>query len=176
MLAPMKGPRPFSIPLAFVSSGAFNLVLNAPFAWLVVPEHGVLPLFGLRSIAADLVMMVFGISFGTALVVTLQTRWAVGRGRLAPKAVPEGLRKNLERWPRNVLRRSVNLGVLSLIVLVPPTLLALWALGVSELDRRGFAAWKGGFAFVQGGLVTPLVVIAAMVSWPTPDAREVKSP
>ena len=160
----MAGPRKFSLAQTALGAGVINALLNAPLALLLVRPGAALPIFGLPSVAADLVAMGYGISFGTGLVVTLQTRSALRRGRLLLPELPPRVHASLARWPSSVLHRAVNLGVLSVLLFVPRPLLALLVLGAHDLDRSTLMAFKGAFSFVQGALVTPLVVVAAGVA------------
>jgi len=159
----MAVARKFSLLQTALGAGVINAVLNAPLAFVFVREGAALPLFGLPGIAADLVGMAYGIAFGTGLVVTLQTRSALRRGRLLLPELSERVRASLERWPPSALRRGINLGVLSILFFVPLPLLALYVLGVHGLDRSALIWFKGSFSFVEGALVTPIVVIAAGV-------------
>ncbi len=159
----MSGPRSFSFWQTALGAGVVNALINAPLALVLLKPGASLPLWGLPGLAADLVAMAFGISFGTAIVVTLQTRNRLRRGKLLPPAIPPRLRASLERWPRSLPRRAWNLGVISVLLFVPLPLLVLWASGVPGLERTSLGVLKGCFSFVQGGLVTPLVVVAALV-------------
>jgi hypothetical protein len=164
--AAMSGPRTFSWLQSALGAGIINALINAPLGLVLVKPGARLALFGLPGVAADLTAMAFGISFGTALVVTLQTRGQVRRGRLSPPALSPRLRASLERWPSSLFRRAWNLGVISVLLFVPLPLLVLWATGVHDMDRLALTVFKGVFSFVAGGLVTPLVVVAATVPRP----------
>ena len=166
----MAGPRQFSwLHSAFVS-GVINLVLNAPFGWAIVKPGTMIPLWGAPGIALDMLLMAFGLAFGTALVVTPQTRRQLSRGQLLPPPLSANLHALLSRWPRSTFQRGVNLGVLSVLIFVPLPLLALWLFGVDGVDRATFTTLKGAFSFVEGAFVTPVIAVAAMVGQPSPVA------
>lgn len=155
--------RAFSFVEIALVSGVINTAINAPIGWLVVKPGATLPLWGVPSIALDFCVMAFAIAFGTALVVTPQTRWQVATGRLLPPALSPSLHAALARWPRSLFQRAVNLGVLGGLLFVPLPLFVLWVSDVPAADRVVFTLLKGSFSFVEGALVTPLIAAAATV-------------
>jgi hypothetical protein len=157
----MSEARPFSWLGIGLSGGLINAAINAPLALLIVKKGALLSLFGLPGIAADLVAMGYGISFGTGIAVTPQTRRQLRQGRLLPPTLAPWLRWWLNTWPKGVLHRAFNLGVLSVVVFVPLPLLWLWASGTQNMDRASMAVLKGVFSFVQGAVMTPLVAAGA---------------
>jgi len=169
----MRAPRPFSVLEIAIVSGIVNALINAPIGWFVVKPGASLPLWGVPSIFGDLLAMSFGISFGTVLAVTWQTRRQVARGQLLPPELSPEWTAALGRWPRSTWRRAIWLGALSVAVFAPPTLLLVWACGLHSADRAVLAEFKGVYSFVQGAIVTPIVAAAAIVGQPAPDAAPV---
>lgn len=159
----MAEPRPFSWGLTALVSGIINVVINAPLGWFMVREGVWLGIWTLPGVAADLMGTCFGIGFGTGLVVTPQIRKQVADGKLLPPLLAERWRAWFAGWPASRLVRSINLGVLSVLIFAPLPLLALYLLDVQPLDRLGFTMLKGSLAFVVGALVTPVIAAAATV-------------
>ena len=171
-LRKMASPRQFSWLGSALVSGVINLVLNAPLGWAIVKPGATIPLWGAPGIALDMLLMAFGLAFGTALVVTPQTRRQLSRGQLLAPPLSANLHELLSRWPRSTFQRAVNLGVLSVLIFVPVPLLALWLFDVDGVDRAVFTALKGAFSFVEGALVTPIIAVAAMVGQPLAAATQ----
>jgi hypothetical protein len=146
-----------------LGAGVVNALLNAAFGWFFLPAGKTLPLLGVPGVFGDTLGMAYGISFGTVLVVTPQIQRDFRRGRLLPPPVSPYWQASLERWPRSIFRRSVQLGVFSILVFAPLPLLGLWALSPDGFGREAFALYKGAFAFVEGALVTPFIAVAAML-------------
>jgi hypothetical protein len=160
----MAQPRQFSWGLSALVSGVINFAINAPIGWFMVHAGSSLRVWGLPGVAPDIVITAYAIAFGTALVVTPQTQRQVERGQLLPPVLSQGWRRAFAGWPRSRLRRAINLGVLSVLLFAPLPLLVLWLSGVPELDRTAVTALKGGFSFVEGALVTPVIMAAATVA------------
>jgi hypothetical protein len=162
--------RPFSLIPNMLLAGIVNAIINGGTGWLVLARHPQLSVWGFPGVALDTIAMAFGIGFGTALVVTPQTRSLLLKQRLATHPLSTRFRTSFEKWPRSILRRSLNVGVVGVIVFAPWVLLWLWAASIQVFDRSQFALLKGLFGFVEGALVTPLVVVAAMVDTLAPDS------
>lgn len=144
-------------------AGVVNALINAGLGYLALPDGKHLPFFGLQSLSADFVAMAFGIAFGSGLVVTPLTRLELRAGKLLPPAVPPRWERALSNWPKSLLRRSLNLGVIGVLLFAPLPLLVLWAAGVEAVDRLTFTALKGGWAFVEGALITPPIAVAVLL-------------
>ena len=172
----MAGPRQFSWFGSAFGSGVINLVLNAPLGWAIVKPGATIRVWGARSIALDMLLMAFGIAFGTTLVVTPQTRKQLSGGRLLPPPISPRLHDLLSRWLRSTFQRAVNLGVLSVLIFVPLPLFALWLFNIDGADRMLFTTLKGAFSFVEGALVTPIIAVAAMVGQPHAATAQVPDP
>lgn len=160
----MAEPRPFSWALTAVIPGIINVLINAPIGWFMVPAGARLGIWTLPGVGADLVATAFGVAFGTALVVTPQTRKQIDSGQMLAPPLAERWRNMFAGWPRSLLVRSINLGVWGVLIFAPLPLLALHLLDVQPLDRLGVTLLKGGFSFVEGALVTPVIAAAASVA------------
>jgi hypothetical protein len=159
----MSAPRPFSWGLTALGSGIINVLINAPIGWFMVPAGTQLGIWTVPGVAGDLVATAFGIAFGTALVVTWQTRNQVARGQLLAPQLAARWHDMFAGWPRSSWIRGFNLGVWCVLIFTPLPLLALYLLDVQPLDRMAVTLLKGSFSFVVGGLVTPVIAAAATV-------------
>lgn len=162
----MTEPRPFSILLTAIFSGVINALINGAFGWFMLGPDKVWPLWGVPGIGVDTVAMAFGITFGTVLTVTPQTRAQLRAGKLLAAPISPHWRAAFGRWPRSTWRRSIVLGVLSALLFAPLPLVAFWAFGVDDAGRAALTSFKAAFGFVQGALVTPVIALAAMVTQP----------
>jgi hypothetical protein len=157
-------PRPFSYPQIAISAGVINALINAPIGYAIVPAGQSLPLWGGPGVAADVVATAFGIAFGTALVVTPQIRRQVGQGKLTPPVLSEYWAKSYAGWPSGLVKRAINLGVLSVLLAAPLPIALLALSGVEGLDRTQMIWLKGVLGFVIGALETPPIAAAATVA------------
>ena len=135
----------------------FNGMLSVVFAFIVF--HGVasIPLRGPQGMAVDLIPTVFMITLVGNLIVTVLTRKRVAAGQV-PSLAPT----SRQRLPRNALLRMLLLAVLFTAVLVPLSILALWALRIASLPFWPFVGFKVVYGAAVGALSAGIVVRAAL--------------
>ena len=149
-----------------------NVALNAGIAWLSVRGQRTVPLWPARVVGGpstftDTVGTLFVLPLTTCLMCTTAVWRELRDGGLSPLARPAGvLGCALARLPARRLRRGLVLGALTTLALGPPVTLLLVVLHVGELSGQAFMVYKVGFAVALGALVTPLIVVRAMVDDP----------
>src|SRR5258708_7606399 len=141
----MGSARPLSVIGAAISGGIINFAINAGLDFLLMEPGTMLPIWGAPGVALDLMLTAFFIAFATSILTTLQTRRQIARGRVLAPSVSPGLRGQFNRWPQGLMRRSLGLGVLSLLTLAPLPVFVLWIRDVDVLDRMTMVALAGGF-------------------------------
>ena len=156
-------PRPFSFLQIAIPAAIINTLINAPLGWALVPAGVVLPTWGLPGVALDVLATAFGIAVGTSLVVTPQIRRQVATGKLAPPVLSRYWQDQFAKWPRGAIMRALGVAGLTVLLSTPLPLAALALLGTPGLDRPELTLLKGVFAFVVGGLVTPMIAAGATV-------------
>lgn len=139
-----------------------NALLNGAIGWGLTRGLAGFPVWRAPGVAMDLVFTAFGITFGTCLVLPSQIRRDFERGRATLPRLSARVRTFVDRFPRRFFARGLVLGALSIPVFAPPVLVALLAHGAPSLSRLAFVELKALFSAVQGGLVTPLVVLAVL--------------
>jgi hypothetical protein len=145
-----------------VGAAFANAVINCGFGWAMTHRRAVLPLWGTFGIAGDLAGTAFGVTFGTCLFMAVQVRWEVSHGKIEPIRLSPATAALIVRFPTGALRRGVGLGALSVPLFALPVVVALIACGVHGMSRLPFLVLKSGFAAFEGGVVTPLIVLAAL--------------
>ena len=159
--------RRYVVVQGSVGGAIVNLLLNGAIGWAITIGLTTFPVWKLIGVAGDLVGTAFGVAFGTCLAAKFSVRWDVARGKLAALALEPLSGAASTPWlsllPDSVLVRSVVLGVLSVALFALPALAVLWLSGEREMDRVAFIALKAGFSAVEAALVTPLIVIGAML-------------
>jgi hypothetical protein len=139
-----------------------NFLINAVIAWLLFRHATHVPLWGQSSIAGDTIATSFLLPLITCLIVTPLARGRVRSGQVAALTAPAA-----RKWPpRNMIVRSVAIGVLGVILFTPVTLLMLGAVGIGSLTPWHFVGFKGSFAAIEGGLVTPFLALWAISDAP----------
>ena len=142
-----------------VGSVVFNLVINGIIALLMFRGAASVPLWGQQSIAGDTIGTTFFLPLFTCLIVTPLARRQMRAGRVAPlPETPLGL-----GWmPERTFWRGAVLGGLSAVVVAPPTIGLLTALGVTQQSLWGFVVFKAVFAAALVAPVTPLIALWAI--------------
>ena len=146
-----------------VGAAIVNLAINGALGWLITRSLDVFPVWGFPGAALDLAATGFGVTFGTCIAARIGVRWDVGRGRIEPPMLLPEHSAWFRRLPRNTFSRSVWLGLISLPVFVLPLLAWLAWSGMPVLERISFIWLKAGFSAVQAALVTPPIVLAALL-------------
>jgi hypothetical protein len=146
-----------------VGAAIVNIAINGFLGWLTFHtlHASALPTWRIPGVAADLAGTAFGVSFGTCLGMGLQVARDMKRGKIGHVDVSPAVAGVLARFPLGTLKRSVSLGVVS-IVFALPVLVVLVALGVESMDRWPYVTLKSLFAAVQAAAVTPLLVLASL--------------
>jgi hypothetical protein len=146
-----------------IGAAVVNAALNALIGWGATHGLTQFPVWQLPGVAADIVATAFGVSFGTCLAAQFQAKWDVAKGKVTVPAPPPSLAGLLERLPATPLKRGIWLGVWSVPVFVPPVIAALLVAHLHALDRNTFVTLKATFSAVEGGIVTPIIVLAALL-------------
>ncbi|MFN3388280.1 MAG: hypothetical protein ACK40O_05065 [Allosphingosinicella sp.] len=136
-------------------SALLNAAISALFVWIVFGGRALVPLWGARGLAIDLVPTTFMITLMTAIALTLATRAAVRSGRL-----PRLDRRR--RLPRPVLLRAPLLALAFTLALVPLSALLLSLVWTGDWSYRAVMAFKIAYGVGLGFLVTPVVVRAVL--------------
>ena len=139
-----------------------NALLNGGIGWVMMRGLTEFPVWRVPGAAADFVVTAFGITFGTCVVLPFQVKRDFTAGRASLPEVSPGVRTLLARFPRAFLRRAVVLGAVSVPLFAPWALLALFLSGASELARIPFIELKALFSAIEGGIVTPFIVLAVL--------------
>jgi hypothetical protein len=145
-----------------VGSILVNFPLNAAIAWLAFRGAGEVPFWGSQSIAGDTIGTCFVLPLITTLIVTPLCRRGVRTGAMPPLAWTDRMRATLGRLPSGTLARGIVLGLLAALVVAPPALAALRALGVDGMRLGPFVLFKAAFAAALGVLVTPPIAAYAL--------------
>jgi hypothetical protein len=156
-----------------IGAGIVNAVLNGAIGWGATHGLAQFPVWSVPGVAADILATAFGVSFGTCFGALLQVRLDTARGKITPPTeLPPFLSLIVSRAPKKLFRRAVALGLVSVPLFAPPVLVALAASGAVAMDRGAFVALKAAFSAVEGVIVTPVIVLAALLdTLDTLDAR-----
>ena len=131
-----------------------NALLGGVFVWLVFGGQDRIQFWGTTGLAADLVPTTFMITLMTTLGLTLATRAALRSGKLTGTPY--------RRAPRNVLLRALTFASLATLVLVPLSVILLWAAWSGNWSYSAVLWFKIAYAVLLGLLITPVIVRSAL--------------
>lgn len=163
----LLGPhRRWIVVNAVLVTAVVNLALNSAIAWLSVSGRRTVPLWsvplvGGPSTLTDTIGTLFVLPMTTSLLCTTSVWHELRSRRLTPLRGSD-LWCAIARLPARRLRQGLVLGTLSVLLLGPPLVLLMYALGVGELSSQAFMVYKVSFAVGLGALVTPLIAARAM--------------
>ncbi len=143
--------------------GASNTVFNGLIAWLLLRNGPPLQWHGDNSFAVDVIATTLLLPFVVALIVIPLQRAKLRKGAL--QAINLGphsrWQKLADRFPTSIFKSAVLFGLVSSLLIAPPTLLAFYILGIEQVTPANYAIFKGLWAGVLAALtVTPMVLCA----------------
>lgn len=156
-------PAPHYIQRETLLGCAINAAIALFFAALLFHDAAIIPLWGTKGIAIDLIPTVFMLTLFGSLAISLLTRQRVRLGRVAaPQARPSSWIVALASLP--LAARTFIVAVLMTVVLVPATCLALMTLAVDTLAFWPFVAFKMVYAALVGAVSAPWILKAALTA------------
>jgi len=148
-----------------------NAALNALIAWISAANEDEIPLIAAPliegpSLITDTVGTFFILPFLTTLVITTVVWHELREGRIAPLSKrTSGILANL---PPTRVRRGAYFGLITMLVLSGPAVLALVIRDPGDVSVSDFVIFKAIFGVVLGLIVTPPIALAAMTDDPPP--------
>lgn len=158
--------RRWLITRALVATVAINTVVNAAIAWLSVAGQDSIPMWGAPLVETSIFWNVVGTLFLLPLITCLLTTAAIHAdirsGSLPSLSELRATHGWLAALPLSRWRRGAAIGVLAVVTLAPPLLLALVGAGAGDLDQGQFVLCQTVFAVLLGIVVTPPIAVLAM--------------
>ena len=148
-----------------------NAALNALIAWGSAANEDEIPLLAAPlvegpSLITDTIGTFFILPFLTTLAVTTAVWHELREGRITKLSKrTSGI---LARLPATRVRRGAYFGLITMVVLSPPAVLALVIRDPGDVSVGDFVLFKAIFGVVLGALVTPPIALAAMTDDPPP--------
>jgi hypothetical protein len=165
------GHRRWLLLNAILIAAAINAALSALIAWGSAASEDDIPLWkaplvGGPNLITDTVGTFFILPFLTTLVITTVVWHELREGRLAPLSPrTAGV---LSRLPRTRLRRGAYFGLICMLILGPPAVVALILIDVAPVSVGHFVLYKAILGVLLGAVVTPPIALAAMTDTPPP--------
>jgi hypothetical protein len=146
-----------------IGAAVINVGINGFLGWLTFRSlHATsLPTWRIPGVAADLAGTAFGVTFGTCLGMGLQVRRDMKSGKIGHVDVSPAIAAWITRLPHGTLKRSVTLGIVSIVVSLP-VIAALALAGVTAMDEWPYITLKSAMAAVQAAAITPFLVLASL--------------
>jgi hypothetical protein len=154
-----------------VIAALVNAALSALIAWISAVNEDEIPLMAAPliegpSLITDTVGTFFILPFLTTLVITTVVWHELREGRIAPLSKrTSGI---LAKLPQTRVRRGAYFGLITMLVLSAPAVIALVIRDPGDVSVGDFVLFKAIFGVVLGALVTPPIALAAMTDDPPP--------
>jgi hypothetical protein len=145
-----------------LGSAVFNLLLNAGIAYVMFRHLAVVPMWGQESIGGDTLGTCFFLPFFTGLIVTALVQRRIRAGTLEPLDWSRTSHPWLNWLPPGTVKRAAVLGLGTLLVVGPLSVLALWWASIGMLPLPHFILFKALFAAGLALLVTPIISVWAL--------------
>lgn len=144
--------------LAFI----INYLVNAAIGYGAYFGVTTLPLWGLKSIVGDSIIMIFLLTIIVFFIVTLTTHKKVKNGHLEGLNWRRTSNKLLVKLPVNTFWRSLVMAIIFTIIFTPVVIAVLTLIGITEMTHTGFVIYKGLLAGLLAIVVAPLAAICAL--------------
>ena len=144
--------------LAFI----INYIVNAAIGYVAYRGISTLPMWGMKSIVGDSIIMTFLLTIIVCFVVTMTTHKKVRSGHLESLSWRRSSNAILAKLPQNNFWRSLVLAVVFTIIVTPIVIGALILLNINEMTHMTFVIYKGFLAGFLAILVAPLAAICAL--------------
>ncbi len=155
--------RRYLIGLNCIGAAFANALINGAFGWVITYKLAEFPMWKFPGAFWDLVATAFGVTFGTCVGAALQVPKDVAKNKASLPELTPAVATALGRFPDRLFKRALCLGLISIPVSLPLVVVPLMVSGEAALDRTVFIAVKAGFAAIQGAIVTPFIVLRALV-------------
>ncbi len=148
-----------------VTNGITNAFFNGVIAWFLVKNRNVIPVWGEEGLAVDFAATSLILVFIVTLIVIPLARRKVAKGEYPGAVWQAGVVRTFLDFMarRHLVACALLLGLMSVLVFVPPVLLMTELLGIAEFTPAHFALFKGFWAgLVAAGMVVVMQGIVAM--------------
>jgi hypothetical protein len=146
-----------------VGGGIVNVLLNGFLGWLATLGVSEFPTWKIPGVGPDILATAFGVSFGTCIGVVLQVHLDLKKGKTTVPEVSPALGARIARLPRSLWVRAFAVGAVAAVVFAPPVLVALGFAAPVSMSRTNFIVLKAVFAGIEAAIVTPFLVLAALL-------------
>jgi len=144
---------------------ACNAVVNGLIAWFIVRSKGMLIIWGgEHSFGQDIVATAFLLLLIISLIVIPLNKKNVLKGKVPSFEWNQNLflHKILSKFPKNTFLSSLVFGVIGLVIIVPVTLLPLYAFGITQMTPLSYSIFKGVWAGVLAGVMLWPIILYAL--------------
>jgi hypothetical protein len=141
-----------------------NGLINGLIGVAAMHGHAELGVWTIPGVVSDVIATAFGVAFGTSLGTVLQVKNDLAHGKIAPPfELGPALGGLMARMPASLLKRALAVGVVAVPIFAPPVVVALGLSHATALDKSSMIALKTAFSALEGAVVAPFVVLAALL-------------
>ncbi len=145
-----------------IISVVFNFIVGAFFALLFFYSLETVPLRGEQSIAGDSIIAAFMIPFFTCFILTALTRHRIRMGSIPEYECEFPGPLALRILPASIMLRSILVGCIGVMVVIPLVMGVFATLDLSELSFKAFFFFKSVLAAAIAAIIAPLAILTAV--------------
>jgi hypothetical protein len=156
--------RSFLVSEQLIGAALANLVLNALIGWFSFGRGSAthVSVWGDPGMAIDLCATSFVLPFMTSLICSPLVRRTVRRGSLLTLGWSPADHPALRWLPTSLLVRSLVLGLLSAVVVIPAILFTLHFIDAQHVSVPSFVLVKALLSAALAAVVTPVAAVYVM--------------
>lgn len=141
---------------------AINFLINLAIGWISFDTSDVVPLWGGKGVAVDVMIASFLLPLLVCLIMTPLVRKRIRAGDLPVLEWRRSDHLLLRVLPFKARKRAVVLGVCGVLFFGLPTVTVLASFGVESMTAGTFMWFKASYAAVLSLIVGPIVGVGAI--------------
>lgn len=152
-----------------------NGVLNGYITWLLIKSKGMQTIWGgEHNFSVDMAITAFLILLIVSLIIIPINKGKVRKGKVPfVKWDPnQGLHRILCKFPKSLFLTSLIFGLFGLLIIVPFTLLPLYALGITQMTPSSYSIFKGVWAGIFAGVMVWPIILYALGNATAPELEK----
>lgn len=138
-----------------------NFAINWCLAWAIYRGTAVIPLWGLESVASDMLGTSLVLPWVNCVINSAALKRHARLGRV-PRLGVDGTWWPWRLVPRSAVKRGLVLAVLCLVFVALPTLGILDVLGLKQFELRTCLALNASYGALLAALASPVIAVSVL--------------
>ena len=152
-----------------------NGVLNGFITWLIIRSKGMQTIWGgEHNFSVDMAITAFLILLIVSLIIIPINKGKVHKGKVPSVKWDQiqALHRILSKFPKSLFLTSFIFGFFGLLIIVPLTLVPLYALGITQMTPSSYSIFKGVWAGIFAGVMVWPIILYALGNASPPEVEK----